>query len=149
MNELRLEAVSAEHWAARGDREQSNEHAERLAELAQRLGARNYRCAAERIRAGAALERGEDVAVAAARLEAALAELRRTPAPLEAWKSARLLAVLRRRLGDEDAARAAFAEAARSVRKIASGVRDEGLREGFLRLAAVREVLEAAAGAEG
>jgi tetratricopeptide (TPR) repeat protein len=149
MNELRLEAVSAEHWAARGDRERANEHAERLAELAQRLGARNYRCAAERIRAGAALERSEDVAVAAARLEAALAELRRTPAPLEAWKSARLLAVLRRRLGDEDAARAAFAEAARSVRTIAAGVRDEGLREGFLRLAAVREVLEAAAEAEG
>ena len=62
-------------------------------------------------------------------------ELRRTPAPLEAWKSARLLAVLRRRLGDEDGARAAFAEAARSVRTIAAGVRDEALREGFLRLA--------------
>ena len=35
------------------------------------------------------------------------------------------------------------------MRTIASGVRDEGLREGFLRLAPVREVLEAAAGAEG
>ena len=148
LSELRLAAVSAEHWAARGDHARAAEHAARLAEMAERIGARDYRCAAERIRAGAALECGEDVASAAARLEAALAQLRRTPAPLEAWKSARLLAVLRCRLGEEDAARAAFVEAARSVRTIASGVRDEALREGFLRLGPVREVLEAA-GAEG
>jgi hypothetical protein len=145
LSELRLAAASAEHWAVRGDRGRAVEHAARLAEMAQRLGARNYHCAAERIRAEMTLESGEDVAAAAARLEAALAQLRRTPAPLEAWKSARLLAVLRRRLGEEDAARAAFAEAARSVRTIASGVRDEALREGFLRLAPVHEVLEAAA----
>jgi tetratricopeptide (TPR) repeat protein len=148
LSELRLAAASAEHWEARGDHGRAVECAARLAEIAERLGARNYRCTAERIRAGVALELGEDVAGAAARLEAALAPLRRTPAPLEAWKSARLLAVLRRRLGEEDAARAAFAEAARNVRTIASGVRDEGLRDGFLRLAPVREVLEAA-GAEG
>jgi tetratricopeptide (TPR) repeat protein len=149
MSELRLAAASAEYWAARGDHARAREHAARLAEIAERLGARNYRCTAERIRAGVALELGEDVAGAADRLEEALAPLRRTPAPLEAWKSARLLAVLRRRLGQEDAARAAFAEAARNVRTIASGVRDESLREGFLRLAPVREVLEAAAGVEG
>lgn len=149
LSELRLTAASAEHWVARGDHSRAVEHAARLAEMAERLGARNYRCTAERIRAGVALERGEDLSGAAARLEAALVELRRAPAPLEAWKSARLLAVLRRRLGEEDAARAAFAEAARSVRTIACGVRDEALREGFLRLAPVREVMVSAAGAEG
>ena len=58
---------------------------------------------------------------------------------------ARLLALLRRRLGDEEGARSAFAESARAVRTIAAGVRDERLREGFLAQAAVREVLEAAA----
>ena len=50
----------------------------------------------------------------------------------------------RRRLGDTEGARSAFAEAARSVRTIAEGVRNDALREGFLRLAAVREVLDAA-----
>jgi tetratricopeptide (TPR) repeat protein len=147
LSELRLAAVSAEHWTACQDHARAGEHAARLAEMSERLGARDYRCAAERIRAGAALERGDDLAGAADRLEATLARLRETPAPLEAWKSARLLAALRCRLGEEHAARAAFVEAARSVQTIAAGVRDDGLREGFLRLDAVREVLEGAAGA--
>ena len=86
------------------------------------------------------LRRGEDPGRSRARagrrrlepaardLAAALAELRRFPAPLEVWKSARLLAMLRRRLGDEDGARAAFAEAARAIATIAAGTRDEALR---------------------
>ncbi len=149
LSELRLAAASAEHWAARGDHGRALEQAARLAEVAEGLGSRDYRCAAERIRAGAALACDEDVAGAALRLDATLAPLRRKPAPLEAWKAARLLGVLRSRLGEKEAARAAFAEAARSVRTIAAGVRDEALREGFLRLPAVREVLEGAAGHDG
>ena len=43
----------------------------------------------------------------------ALAALRGRPAPLEAWKSGRMLALLRRRLGDEAGARAALVELAR------------------------------------
>jgi tetratricopeptide (TPR) repeat protein len=148
MSELRLAAAAAEHWAARGDHGRAGEHAARLAEMAQRLGSRDYRCAADRIRGGAALATGEDVSAAAAHLEASLVRLRGTPAPLEAWKSARLLAGLRCRLGEDAAARAAFTEAARSVRTIAAGVRDDGLREGFLHLDAVREVLERADTAE-
>jgi tetratricopeptide (TPR) repeat protein len=144
MSDLRLAAASAEHWAARGDQERADEEAARLAEIASRMGSRNYRSAAERIRGWAALERGLDVEGAAARLEAALGELRGAPAPLEAWKSARTLAHLCRRLGDEDGAARAFAEAARAVRTIAAGVRDDGLREGFLATPDVREVLEAA-----
>jgi tetratricopeptide (TPR) repeat protein len=144
VSDLRLSAASAEHWAARGDPSQATEHAARLADLARRLRAWNYLGAAERIRGGAALELGQDLEGAARRLETALTALRRTPAPLEAWKTARLLGVLRRRLGDTEGARSAFAEAARSVRTIAEGVRNDALREGFLRLAAVREVLDAA-----
>jgi hypothetical protein len=111
--------------------------------MAERIGARDYRCAAERIRAEAALAAGEGIEEAATRLAAALGELRSRPAPLEAWKSARLLAITRRRLGDEEGARAAFAEAARAVQTIAAGTRDEGLRNGFLAQPPVREVLEA------
>ena len=111
--------------------------------MAERLGARDYRCAAERIRTESALASGEGIPGAATRLAAALGELQGRPAPLEAWKSARLLAIARRRLGDEEGARAAFAQAAGAVRTIADGTRDEGLRNGFLALPLVREVLEA------
>jgi hypothetical protein len=87
------------------------------------------------------LARGEDLRSAASDLETALAGLRKSPAPLEAWKACRVLALLKRRLGDEAGARASFEEAARSVRTIAAGTRDEMLRAGFLALPEVLEVL--------
>ena len=61
---------------------------------------------------------------------------------MEVWKAARVLALLRRRLDDDDAARAAFEEAGRAIETIAGGVRDENLRDRFLNLPAVREVLQ-------
>jgi eukaryotic-like serine/threonine-protein kinase len=146
LSELRLASASAEHWAVRGDHERTLEHSARLAGMAERLGARDYRCTAARLRTEVALTRGEDLENAARDLAAALAELRARPAPLEAWKSARLLAIVRRRLGDEEGALTAFAEAARAVGTIASGTRDEGLRTGFLAMRQVREVLDAHAG---
>jgi tetratricopeptide (TPR) repeat protein len=142
MNELRLESVSAEHWAKRGDYPRALAHTTRLAALAQRLGARNYSSTAERLRAEAALALGGDLEDVARRLDAALNELRGTRAPMEVWKAARVLALLRRRLDDDDAARAAFEEAGRAIETIAGGVRDENLRDRFLNLPAVREVLQ-------
>ena len=143
MNELRLAAAAAEHWAVRGDHERTLEHA---------AGWRRWRSASARATTAAPpsgsgpsrpSRSGEGIADAATRLAAALGELQGRPAPLEAWKSARLLAIARRRLGDEEGARAAFAQAAGAVRTIADGTRDEGLRNGFLALPLVREVLEA------
>ncbi|HEX9190399.1 MAG TPA: AAA family ATPase [Vicinamibacteria bacterium] len=144
MSDLRLAAATSEQWAVRGDPARADEEALGLAELARRLGSRGYLCTAERIRGQAALERGQVGPDAADRLQAALVELRRAPAPLEVWKSARTLGLLRRRLGDDEGAKAAFAEAARAVRTIAAGVRDDALRDGFLGLSDVREVLTAA-----
>ena len=94
MDDLRLETVSAEYWAVRGDQHVALEHAARLAAVAQDLGACSYSTTAERLRAGAALDRADDVLGAATRLEAALVELRGTRAPLEMWKSARVLALV-------------------------------------------------------
>ncbi|HXY42272.1 MAG TPA: AAA family ATPase [Vicinamibacteria bacterium] len=142
MNDLRLAAAQAEHWEARGEPAQAEEHAMRLACVADDLGSRNYRCAAERIRAGAAMAQGAGLDSAAERLSAALAALRRTPAPLEAWKSARVLAALRQGLGDAEGARTALAESAAAIEAIASGTRDEQLRGTFLALPQVREVRE-------
>jgi ATP/maltotriose-dependent transcriptional regulator MalT len=146
LSELRIAAVSAEYWAVRGDHDRAIECAATLSELAQRVGARDYRCAGARLRAGVALQRGQGLDDAASALEAGLAALRGTAAPLEAWKSARLLALLKRRLDDEEGARAALAEAARAVATIAAGTRDEELRAGFLAMPGVQEVWGTASG---
>jgi hypothetical protein len=144
MGELRLEATAAEHWAARGDFDAAAARATRLLGIARSLGARTYCCAAERVRLAAALHSGADVEGAAGRLAAALAELEAFPAPLEVWKSARVLGGALQRLGRGPEARRAFDTAARAVRTIAEGTHDEALRTGFLASAAVREVLERA-----
>ena len=145
LGELRIAAASAEHCAVRGDHDRAIEHAATLAELAHRVGALDYGCASARIRADVAIERGHGFESAASDLESCLARLRPKAAPLEVWKSARVLAILKHRLGDEAGAAASSAEAARAVRTISAGTRDEGLRAGFLEMSGVREVLEAGA----
>jgi hypothetical protein len=144
MNELRLEAAAAEHWAARGDFDTAASRAARLLEIARSLGARTYCCAAERVRLAAALHSGVDVSGAAGRLARTLAELEAFPAPLETWKSARVLGLALEWLGRGAEARRSFEAAARAVRTIADGTHEEELRSRFLASAPVREVLERA-----
>ena len=145
MDELRLAIVTAERWAAAGEWNRATEAADRLVGLARRLGARDYRCGAERVLAQAALARGTGIEAAARRLSEAVEDLRRSTVPLEAWRAGRVLGHLYHRLGNEDGAAAAFAEAATAVRTIAAGITDAPLlREGFLDAAPVREVLDAA-----
>jgi tetratricopeptide (TPR) repeat protein len=141
MNELRLETAAAEHYAARGALEAAIDRATRLARVAARVGARNYACAAARVIAEAALTRGRDLAATAHGLARALATLDAFPAPLESWKSRRVLGLLQRRLGDEAAAQRAFSASAVDIDRIARGVDEAPLREGFLASPAVREVL--------
>ncbi len=142
MTELRVEAAAAEHCAARGDFEAAAARAARLLEIARSLGARTYCCAAERVRMEAALHAGPDVEPAAVRLAAALAEFEAFPAPLETWKSARVLGLAWERLGKGPQARRAFEAAARAIHTIADGTHDDTLRSGFLSSPPVREVLE-------
>jgi tetratricopeptide (TPR) repeat protein len=149
MNELRLETAAVEHWGARREWERVVERADRLGEIADRLGARGYRCTAERHRLEAALARDAGVEEGVRRLAAAREALRSFRAPFETWKTGRLLGLAYRRLGENDRARQAFAEAADDVRSIAARVGDEELRDGFLAAAPVREVLEAAPADEG
>jgi hypothetical protein len=93
-----------------------------------------------------ALDRGQDLQGPASDLESRLASLRKTIAPLETWRSARVLAIVKRRLGDDTGADASLAAAADSVRTIVAGTRDEGLRASFLAIPAVQEVLAGAGG---
>jgi tetratricopeptide (TPR) repeat protein len=143
ITELRLAAVTAEHWATCEEWDRTVETADHLLDLARRLGARDYRCGAERWRAEAALARGQDLEAAARRLHEALTGLHRSPAPLESWRAGRVLGLVYRRLGDEEAAHRAHATAATDVHTIAEGIVDTGLREGFLAAPPVREVLDA------
>jgi tetratricopeptide (TPR) repeat protein len=142
ISELRLEAAASEHWLGRGDHERAVAHATRLLEIARTLEARTYCGAAERVRATAALASGRDLEGAVDRLAAALAVFDSFPAPLEAWKSARVLGLAQERLGNAVEAKRAFAAAARAVHTIAAGTHDEELRNGFLASPPVREVLE-------
>ena len=144
MNELRLEVVATEHYAARGILEAIPARASRLEAVATRIGARNYLCSAARSRAEITLAGLGDPREAAAKLERALAALDRFPAPLETWKSRRVLGLVRRRLGDEPAARRSFEVAAQHVDTIVRGVDDAALRAGFLASPGVREVLNEA-----
>jgi tetratricopeptide (TPR) repeat protein len=147
MDELRVSAVSAERWAASGEWEKATAAADRLERIARRLGARDYRCAAERVRAEMALARGEAVEAAARRLTRAMAEVRRSAVPLETWRAGRVLGRVRRHLGDEAGAVEAFAAAAEAVHTIAAGINNAPmLREGFLAAEPVREVLDATPG---
>src|SRR5574341_701614 len=120
------------------------ERASRLAAISAKVGARSYACAASRFTAEAALARGRGIGEAAAKLAQALGALDAYPAPLESWKSRRMLGLLRRRQGEEAGARHAFSAAAADVDVIARGVDDKALREGFLASPGVREVLEEA-----
>jgi tetratricopeptide (TPR) repeat protein len=147
LSALRVAAVSAEHCAAGGDHDGAIEYATALSQLARRVGALDYACVGARIRAGAALDRGQGLESAASDLESATASLRKAIAPLEGWKSWRVLALVKRRLGDEAGAAASVAEAAAAVRTIVAGTRDEGLRASFLAIPAVSDVLSGA-GAE-
>jgi tetratricopeptide (TPR) repeat protein len=146
-NALRFESWAAEHWAARQDWEHASRHATQALAIAARLGAREFCCAAERIRAEAALAEGQDLEEPARRVAEALEALG-GPVPFEAWKAARLLGLLHRRLGDETRAQCAFAEAAQAVRTIAAGVEGAYLRSGFLEAPPVKEVLQAVPGPE-
>jgi hypothetical protein len=142
LSELRLEMAAAEHWAACGDFGAAAARATRLLDVARRLGARTYCCTAERVRLTAALHSGQDMETAADRLDAALAAFESHPAPLECWKSARVLGLARERLGSDAQATRVFERAALAIRTIAEGTHDEELRGGFLASPPVREVLE-------
>jgi hypothetical protein len=67
--------------------------------------------------------------------------LRDFPAPLAAWKTYSILGRLQAQLGREDAARAAFSEAASVIGFVAGNIGDERLRGIFLGSAAVQEAV--------
>jgi tetratricopeptide (TPR) repeat protein len=135
--EMRLRAARAEQTLSRRD-------ALALLEKATKYSARKYMIIARTMLAKIAIAEG-DLATAEAELSCAVAILHEFPAPLVAWKTWSMLGRVYAALRKEDAARAAWRQAASIIREIAANVSDEHLRAIFLGSPAVQDVLAFAA----
>ncbi|HLK65082.1 MAG TPA: AAA family ATPase [Bryobacteraceae bacterium] len=129
--EMRLRMARVEQTLSRPD-------ALELLEKVTRHGARKYMVEAHRLLARIAMAE-RDTDAAEAHLNTALQIVRDFPAPLAAWKAHLAMGRLQAQLGRQEAARAAFAEAASVIRQIAGNIADERLRQIFLASEAVRE----------
>jgi tetratricopeptide (TPR) repeat protein len=126
------------------DLPQAQTFARRLLETAREYGAHKYIAEAHRLKARIAIAEG-DTETAEQEFSAALEELRQYPVPLLEWRTHADLGRLRARLGNADAARKSFAQAAEIIQSCAASVTDENLRETFLNSKAVQSVLAGAA----
>jgi tetratricopeptide (TPR) repeat protein len=142
---IRLEAGAAEYWLGQGDVDKAEEHARRTLEAASSCGTRKYVAIARGLLAEVAARRGNR-GLAREELTAAVDVLRQYPVPLIAWKIHSALGRVCADDGDREAARAAFAEAARTIDAIAGNVSESRLRATFLDSAAVRAVRDAVGG---
>ena len=131
--EIRFLAARAEHTLSRAD-------ALCLLQKATHHGARKYMVAGHTLLAKIAMAEG-DTATAEAELNIAIGILHDFPTPLAAWKTYSIVGRLQAQLGREDAARAAFSEAASVIGYVADHIGDEQLRRIFLGSAAVQQVL--------
>jgi DNA-binding winged helix-turn-helix (wHTH) protein/tetratricopeptide (TPR) repeat protein len=131
--EIRLQAMRAEQTLSR-------QEAVCLLEKATRYHARKYMVAGHTLLARIAMAEG-NTATAEAELNAATGILHDFPVPLAAWKTYSVLGRFEAQLGRQDAARAAFSEAASVIGFIADNICDERLLRIFLDSAAVRETV--------
>jgi serine/threonine protein kinase/tetratricopeptide (TPR) repeat protein len=141
---IRLEAATAGHWLRRKDLAQARTFAGQLLTTAQEYGAHKYIAEAHRLMARIAIADG-DPAKAEQEFGLALDELRRYPVPLLEWRTHADLGRLKSKLGDPEAARKSFAQAAEIIKSCAATVTDEDLRATFLNSKAVQAVLAGAA----
>jgi tetratricopeptide (TPR) repeat protein len=125
---------------ARAEQTLSRTEALALLEMATHHRARKYMADVHRLLARIALAEG-DLTVAEAHLNAAIRILRDFPAPLAAWKTHLAMGRLQAQFGRQEASRAAFAEAASTIRYIAGNIADQDLRQIFLSSPAVREAI--------
>jgi tetratricopeptide (TPR) repeat protein len=139
--DIRYHAGATEHWLSQGEVERADGHARKLLKNATRHQVPKYIATAHKLLGEIAAARGQ-LAEAERQLSAALDQLRTHPVPILAWKIYAVLGRLHLQLADDQSARAAFAQAAAIVDRIAAGLNDNTLRSKFLISDGVREVLE-------
>jgi tetratricopeptide (TPR) repeat protein len=140
---IRLQSARCEYLLSQGDLAEAEACARGLLELAIHYEARKYVAVARRLLAEAAAARG-DLPRAETELKTALDLLRKYPSPPAAWRIHAALGRLRSQMGQTQAAREAFAEAAAVIKMMADNVSDERLRKTFLNSSAVREAIDGA-----
>ena len=131
---IRLEAAMAEHWLRQNDLEKAREHIEGLMATATEHEVHKYIAVAHNLMARVSIKAG-DLAGAEKHFDAALAELSDYPAPLVAWRVHAGRARLKSKMGDVAGAEEAVARASEVINFIAGNVKDENLRNTFLKSA--------------
>jgi len=137
---IRLEAATAAYWLRQKDLVQAQTFAQRLLATAQHYEVHKYIAEAHRLMARIAIA-VDDNETAEKEFAAALEELREYPVPLLEWRTHADLGRLKSKLGDANAARKSFAQAAEIIKSVAASVNDESLRATFLKSKAVQAVM--------
>jgi tetratricopeptide (TPR) repeat protein len=140
---IRLQAALCEHYLVKADTGQAREYAHKLLHEARHYHVHKYIAQAHALLARIAMAE-DDLGSAQQDVNIALDELRQFPVPVIAWKIHALAGRLQSQLGNSEAARASYQDAAGVVNQIAANVREDALREIFMKSAAVREVFEGA-----
>jgi tetratricopeptide (TPR) repeat protein len=128
---LRLQSGKCEHLLSQGALDEAEACDRRLLELATHYEARKYIAVARRLLAEAAAARG-DLPRVETELKTAIDLLRKYPTPPTAWKIHAAFGRLRARMGQTQAARDAFAQAAAIIKTMAENISDERLRMTFV-----------------
>jgi hypothetical protein len=144
---IRYQAASAEFWMSRRNLDRAEEHGRRLLKNSEDYKAPKYVSIAGRLLGEIAIVRG-DLKSAEEELTQSLEQFETNPMPLVEWRNHAAMGRLKARQRRPAAARAAFAQAKAVIEKIAAHVSDEGLRQRFLEMEPVRQVLEGAATSE-
>jgi tetratricopeptide (TPR) repeat protein len=131
---IRLEAALAEHWLRQNDLEKALEYVGRLMATATEHEVHKYIAVAHNLMARVSIKAG-DLAAAEKHFEASLKELRDYPAPLVEWRVHAGRARLKSKMGDTEGAEEAKERASEVINLIAANVRDENLRDTFLKSA--------------
>lgn len=141
---IRHQAGQAEYWLEQGNLQRAKEHSLRLLDLATSHDVHKYIAVAHKL-LGQIASANANYVEAENHFAIAIDELNKYPAPFVTWKTDAALGSSRLKNGEVDRAKAAFAQALRTIQLIASNIDDESLRSTFLNSAAVQKVIDAQA----
>ena len=137
---IRHNAAQAEYWMVRGKLDKAEEHARALLANAEQNDVAKYVTVARRLLGEIALMNGDPNA-AEEELTRSLELFEAHPMPLIEWRSHAALGKLLAARDRPAAAREAFLRGEGVVQKLASSISDATLRQSFLGMDAVRQVL--------
>ena len=142
---IRHNAAQAEYWLARRRLDRAEEHARALLANAQQNGVAKYMAIARRLLGEIAAVSG-DATMAEEELTRSLEPFATHPMPLIEWRNHAALGRVLAARKHPGGAREAFKRAETLVRELAGNISDPALRNVFLEMDAVREVIVGAAG---